>query len=400
MWSLELFRTVDGLRYGELPSAGFSWSRELRKGSLDAPPQGLGTERASGLEWSVASLEAAGWIDRTETGWQERLVALLMPKKHGIMALWDGVPMAGGPISGTVNFEADTVSLAVDDIATGILGSRFVVSENFSPKTQIKKSGVSLGGLAVEALRESMRKPSGSLPLELPATEPGEESEAWKGYAVANLDVAGLLEDYADRGPDIDFRAKVLDDTHFVWEVVHGTSRELYLGQSTVHDWEQGSQDVVSVTAKLSTEYVAHRVYAVGGGQDVATPIVRRDIEVPQDWPLIEATVSDSKITAATSGKDANAAAVAKQLADAQRKLEQLGDAYLSPYPMLQVEMTVRADGSNPLGTFWPGEVAHVTLHDLPCLSAGTYDLRILSMSGSDGQDVTLVFDAIQPERY
>lgn len=400
MWTLELFSTVDGLRYGELPSAGFSWSRELRKGSLDAPPQGLGTERASGLEWSVASLEAAGWIDRTEHGWQERLVALLMPKKHGIMALWDGVPMAGGPIADTVTFEADTVSLAVDDITTGILGSRFVVAENFSPKTQIKKSGVSLGGLAVEALRESMRKPSGSLPLELPATESGDESEAWKGYAVANLDVAGLLEDYADRGPDIDFRPKVLDDSHFVWEVVHGTSRELYLGQSTVHDWEQGSPDVVSVTAKLSTEYVAHRVYAVGGGQDVATPIVRRDLEVPQDWPLIEATVSDSKITAATSGKDANAAAVAKQKADAQRKLEQLADAHLSPYPMLQVEMTVRADGSNQLGTFWPGEVAHVTLHDLPCLSAGTYDLRILSISGSDGQDVKLVFDAIQPERY
>ncbi|WP_334152954.1 hypothetical protein [Microbacterium sp.] len=498
MWTLELFRTVDGLRYGELPAAGFSWSRELRKGSLDAPPQGLGTERASGLEWSVASLEAAGWIDRNESGWQERLVALFMPKKHGVIALYDGIPIAGGPIADTVSFEADTVAITVDDYAAGILSRRFVVPETFSPKKQVKVTGKSIGGLAVEALRVAMRKPAGGLPFELPASETGTQTAEWKGYAVAQLAAEDVITDFADLGPDIDFRPKVLDEQHFVWEVVHGSADQLELGQTTVHDWEQGSPDVVSITSTLSTAYIAHRVYAVGGGQDVATPIQRRDAEVPEGWPLIEQVISDSTISAvpeqevwkktaaeATAAYDAAyqdaiaksdaadtkaaqaeaaVAAAKKALADAKtaaqkkaakakkaaadkvakaaraaktaaqkaetakkkrlddklkaaekaaektatdqqriwakEQLQRLGDANLTPYPMLQIEMTIRADGITPLGTFWPGEVAHVTTHDHPALPDGTYPLRILSMSGDAGESVTLVFDPIQPERY
>ncbi|GMA33501.1 hypothetical protein [Litorihabitans aurantiacus] len=70
-------------------------------------------------------------------------------------------------------------------------------------------------------------------------------------------------------------------------------------------------------------------------------------------------------------------------------------NAAVAPEPMAQWELTVRADGDPPLGTFWPGDLAEVAISDFPTIPDGTYPVRILSMSGSEGLGVTLKFDVV-----
>lgn len=634
-WTLELFRTVDGLRLGELPSTAFTWTSGLRTGQMEGKSTGLGSQELGGLKFSLDSLEQSGWLDRTQPGWQARLASTLMPVKHGIMALYDGRPIEGGPIGENVDIDPDGYRLTVDSFSK-LLRDRYLVPEDFTPTKQITAKGRALGALAMRALEVGMAKPSGGLPVELPPVEVGTDSQIWKAYNVASLSVLEKIESLADvdGGPDIAFRPKVADDSHFVWEAQHGTSTQPYLGQSVVQDWEEGSPDVESLTARLSAAHVAHRVYAVGGGNDVSTP-VEREQDLPRDgWPLIERVVTDSSIsavpdqdewkktaeeanadlqaaadaaqqkadaaaqkaadadskkTAATvaqtkvttaktfswpfplssvsseygprpgvgkgyhdgidfaqpggaaipaiadgtvtsvgihsdagpyaididhgsgihsqywhcsaklvstgqtvkrgqtigrvgtrglstgnhlhleihapnspsdratwpprdfmssyssksvatiefvqaesasekAAKAARAAATAakkaaqtakkkadenlkaeekaaekaatiKQRAWAAKQLSALARASVAPFPMLQLELVVRADGANPLGTFWPGETARVTVHDHPALSEGTYELRILEMSGSDEASVKLTFEPIQIEQ-
>jgi hypothetical protein len=67
----------------------------------------------------------------------------------------------------------------------------------------------------------------------------------------------------------------------------------------------------------------------------------------------------------------------------------------LNPYPVLQLSLQVRADGVTPLGKFWPGEIANVTVRDHPALADGTYRLRILEFSGTESDMLTLTFDPL-----
>lgn len=156
-----------------------------------------------------------------------------------------------------------------------------------------------------------------------------------------------------------------------------------WLGQASIHSWEVGSVDTQSLNATYSAAYVTHRVYGVGGGQDVAVPVVRVEADVPTDWPLVERVVSDSSI-------EANAVHLLRRDAEAR----------LLPLPLVQVSLEVRADGSTPLGTFWPGELAEISVQGHPALSDGTHRLRILGMKGSAGKTVTLTFDPVEVKAW
>lgn len=381
MWSLELFRTIDGLRLGGLPKVSFSWARTVRDGKMDAPPQGPGDQSLQSFKFSMAALESAGWIDRGELGWQNRLIGNFMPTRHGIMALWDGVPVVGGVIGDDVSWDASGVSLSVDGI-TKVLASRFVVPEDFRADIQVSWAGYSLGTIAKRIVQYVMKKPSGALPITFMDDEPAERSRNYQAFNIANLSAAALIENISNvsNGPDIDFRPYAVDEQHFAWRMVTGSEHDPWLGQDVVHDWEQGSPDVMSMSGSLSAAFIAHRVFGVGDGQDVGTTVARVDAEIPPEWPLIEKVFSDSTLSTVDGLSEAAA-------------------GELNQWPLLQLKMTVRADGSTPLGSFWPGELAAVTVHDVPVLEGGTYLLRLLGMSGSGGK-VDLIFDAMAVELW
>ena len=386
MWTMELFRTTDGLRLMELPLTPMSWSRSVRDGHMDADPDGISEQGASGLNYNM---DAIGSILNTkEVGWQDRLRSYFMPTKNGFMALYNGVPIVGGPIAPNVDFSRrNGVSFRVDSYLD-LLARRYVVPEQgFSSSRQLGATQQQLYSIARYMIEVSMAKPSGALPIVLPEYAFGARQRNWQAFNVSNLSAAKLLEEIGDvqGGPDLDLRPRV-NGQRFEFELIHGTDRNPYIGQKTTHDWEEQSLDASGLTATLSSAYVAHRVYAVGDGEDVGTHLGRFDTDIPPEWPLLESVVSDSSITAA---KDPN-----------KERLKSLAESVLNPFPVVGCSMTVRADGSSPLGTFWPGELARVTVRGNPGLPDGSYDMRILSMSGTLGNSVNLTFDPMIMEVF
>lgn len=384
MWSLELIRTVDGRRLGSLPLVDFSWERTVRDGRMAEPPQGAGQQSLSSFSFSLAALEQAGWIDRSEPHWQDRLLSTMMPVRNGIAAFWDGQPIVAGPLSPQVKLTNAGVSFTVDG-PTSLLAGRYVVPDEFAADRQIAFRGLDLGSIAAEVVKVGMEKPGGHLPVTFDPPRAGTRERTYQAFNVSNLDVAGVLEKIANvqGGPDIDFRPYLVDDQHLAWHLHTGTETDPWIGQTAIHSWEVGSPDVKALDATYSAEYVAHRVYGVGGGQDVATTTVRVDMDVPEGWPLIERVVSDSGIEEGQA-----------------HLLRRNAEAVLLDRPIVQVSLEVRADGSTPLGTFWPGELADVSVQGHPALRDGTHRLRILSMKGSVGKTVTLKFDPLEVDAW
>lgn len=387
VWSLELFRSLDGLRLGLLPEASFSWSRTVRDGKMAEPPQGAGQQSLSSFSFSLGALEHAGWIDRDEPGWQARLLATFMPHRLGVMALYDGLPIVGGPISDPVKVDAGGVAITVDG-PTAFLAHRYVVPEAFAADRQIAFRGRDLGSIAQEVVKVALTKPGGSLPITFDPVRSGTHERTYQAFNVANLQVSDVLEKIANviGGPDIDFRPYVVDAKHFAWHMHTGTQTDPWIGQGTVHSWEVGSPDVETLTGDYSAAFTAHRVYGVGGGQDVGTVVTRvgvgdtAGVTLPPDWPLREAVHSNSDVDGAEKVGVLRAGA----------------EGMLLNYPILQPQLVVRADGSTPLGTFWPGELAEVSVMGHSVLADGTHTLRILGMSGSNSRSVSLVFDPVE----
>lgn len=374
-WELLRFRTVDGRVMGKLPPVDFSWSRSVRDGSLDAPVQGLGAEDATGITFSLDALESAGVIDRKAGRWQDRLREALLPKKYGIAALWDGVPIVAGPIKDDVDVDASSVSLSVGGV-TDILSRRFLVPESFGASMLYHWSGLSLGTIAKRIVQQVQQKPSGGLPITYDADETADGERTYNAYNVANLSASCLIENISNviNGPDIDFRPYMLDPAHVAWHMHFGTEANPYIGQGSLHDWEQGSLSVGNVTAKVSSEYIAHRVFGVGDGQDEGTRVGVANVSVPEYWPFLEAVASDSEWTS-------------------DDLLQAHIQADLSNLPLMQLSMEVMADGTTPLGMFWPGDACQITTHGFPTLTDATYLSRIQSMSGDSGRVVTIELD-------
>jgi hypothetical protein len=159
-----------------------------------------------------------------------------------------------------------------------------------------------------------------------------------------------------------------------------GTDEDPYIGQDVIHDWELGSPSVGQLSADLSAAPIVHRAYGIGDGQDVGTYLTLQSIPVPAGWPIRETTVTDGQIT---------------KEGDKTGRLAALAQGMLNPYPVLQLSLQVRADGVTPLGKFWPGEIANVTVRDHPALADGTYRLRILEFSGTESDMLTLTFDPL-----
>lgn len=385
MWSVEVFETVSGQRLVELPVPEFSWSRTLRDSSVSEPGHGMSDVGVTGMVLTRGMLSEV--MDVTRSGWQLRVRDLLMPVKHGVMFLWDGVPIVGGPISDTIRFTHDRVEVTVDSIAN-LLARRFAVTARFDPLTQLTFKNLSLGSIAARVVQAGMSRPAGGLPIRFLPERAGTHERNYQGFNVANLDVNKLLDEISDvvHGPDIDFRPQV-DGQRFFWRMVTGESdTNPYIGQETVHDWEVGTVDTGELAVDLSAKVVAHRVFAVGDGQDAGTHVAAFDIPVPDGWPLVEVTATDSTVKAADDRDNA--------------RLRALAQARLNARPAVQAVLDVRADGAVPLGTFWPGEVAQVTVSEHLGLPDGTYAMRILEMSGDEGDWVKLTFDPLLIDAY
>ena len=124
------------------------------------------------------------------------------------------------------------------------------------------------------------------------------------------------------------------------------------------------------------------RVYGTGSGQDQGTICsLAEDLALvtrPDPWPVIEATMGDSSW-------------------DSAQLVAQHAAAGLSR-PRCQLRGTVSAsDAAHSVrpGLAWPGEPVRVIVDGYPSLPDGLYDLRLMEMSGTLGDSVSLTFDVM-----
>lgn len=376
---------MDGLRLGSLPMVPLSWSRSVRDGSLGAPHEGNSQQAVTSITLPFDGLDV---VDMSRAGWRRDLLHTFMPFKFGAALMWDGVPIVAGPFTGTPQLSADGVGVTVGGV-TDILAKRYAVPESFNAKASLAYSGLSLGTIAKRVVQVAMQKPNGTLPISFDAdetaTNDADHQRTYNGYNVANLSVADVLSKIANigtdsvggvYGPDIDFRPYIIDSQHIGWHMHTGSEHDPYIGQDVIHDWEEGSDGAGRVTTKFSADYIAHRVYGVGDGQDEGTRVTRVSLGAPEYMPLLETVVSDSQWTT-------------DELVKAHANSALGADA------VQQLSLDVRADSATPLGTFWPGDACKVTTHDSLTFGTTTLDLRIQSMSGDESGAVKLTFDPI-----
>lgn len=379
---------MDGLRLGDLPMVPLSWSRQVRDGKMEAPHEGDSVQAVSSITLPYDGLHSLGVVDMTKTGWRRDLAHNLMPLMTGAVLCWDGVPVVMGPFTGTPSFGDDGLGVTVGGV-TAILARRAVVPEAFSARASLSYRGLSLGTIAKRVVQQALSKPNGGLPITFDpdetAADNADHQRTYNGYNVANLMCADVLSKIANvggnseggtYGPDIDFRPEIVDSQHYGWHMHTGTDRDPYIGQSVMHDWEEGSEGTGRVQSKFTADYIAHRVYGVGDGQDEGTRVARVGTSIPEFMPLLETVISDSQWTS-------------DDLVKAHARSALCATALEGP------TLTVRADGAEPLGTFWPGDQARVTTHDSADFGTKTLNLRIQQMEGDETGDVKLTFDPI-----
>ncbi|KFI57512.1 hypothetical protein [Bifidobacterium cuniculi] len=216
----------------------------------------------------------------------------------------------------------------------------------------------------------------------------------YRDFNVTNHAAADILKTIANSsgGPDMQFRPYLTEDgQHVRFRFVAGSDGDQYLYQD--RRLSLASTPAEGATLENMTVDRAapiERVYAVGAGTGSGTLCyLAQDLSLvnrADGWPLVEATLSDSK-------------------AEEIGSLKSLAVASLNANnrPLMQIKGEVNAfdhDASglplHPFGSFWPGEMFDLHVDGFPDLPDGTYPVRLMQMSGDETGKATLVFDIME----
>ena len=236
------------------------------------------------------------------------------------------------------------------------------------------------------------------MPIDLPYLgETGIHERTYEAWDVQNLSGRDILQKLAGviGGPDMQFRPYLADSRHVRWRFLAGSDADVYLGQDTVHvlSYARGQHSSIE---DLRIDYLGpeHRIYATGSGSDKAqmTHMVE-DLSLVRQmdpWPLREAAWSDTDADNWPLLRDHAAA----QLAAAGRPLMQISGS-------MHVDALGAGDRPlHPLGSMWPGERVDLDIQGFPTLEDGTYECRLMQMSGDQSDRVDLVFDVMANPYY
>lgn len=337
----------------------------------------------NGASWST-TLNDAGTVDAVVPlraaevrSRREQLLGYLEPTRCYLAAVTDdGDVLEAGPIW-KHSFDDATGQLKVG--AAGLMSyfDHRLLVKVLAPgervqDTALSWSGLSLATIAKRLLQAAMSHTGGTLPLVLPADEPGTSVRNYPGYelAVVGERVRQLIE--VQGGPDIALQPRLVDGgTRLEWVMRTGTMADPLLHQAG-DDWAWDRGAARGSLTKLSVDVdatgVAHRTWAIGSGMESALMLGTAYDPTPLDagYPLLETTGSFTTVLEQPT-LDAHAAA----LADTARR------------PWQTWSLAVRADASPRLGTYRPGDWARVHVpasHEY--LREGRYRSRVLSLSG------------------
>lgn len=365
MWDAYLFQMTTGQIGPRLNFESVSWSMELN-----------GTESMSMK------------LRKSDLPLGLNLNYWLSPWWAGVVLFYNGTPIVAGPILTRPSESFDTVSLGIGGIRS-VLAKRLVTEEFASDwsglsKSIVSYSGMSLGTIAKRVVAKSMARKGGSLPITFALPDETVVNDAnhernYRGFNVQNISADDILTKLSNviNGPDIMFRPKLIRDNMLTFEMWHGTEKQPRIFQKFTPVWDTTPAvgQVVEMSTITTGSYMTSRTFSLGAGQDEGQIIKVNTNEIPlqQQYPLLETVVN--------VGNSENADLVNSY---------GLGSLRANAYPLLEIQMTVRADGQIPLGMFWPGDLVEVVTQGWLSLPDGTTQMRLLSITGDDSNSVKL----------
>jgi hypothetical protein len=311
----------------------------------------------------------------------------LAPNWAGVLLRFRGVPVVAGPILARQSESFDTLSLTCGGIRS-ILAKRLVTTElqdwSGLNKSVVSFSGLSLGTIGKRVVQQAMAKKAGPLPISFPVPEQTVVNDAnhernYRGFNLQNInahDVLTKLSNVID-GPDIMFKPRLIRDDTLTFDMWTGTEKQPRIYQKFTPVWDTTAErgQVVDMSTIVTGSYQTNRTYSLGAGQDegLLIKVNTNDGPLNQQYPLLETVVN--------VGNSEN-----ETLVDLYGKSNLVTNAY----PLLEVQMTVRADGEIPLGYFWPGDLVEVVTKGWLSLPDGVTQMRLLSITGDGSNSVKL----------
>lgn len=363
MWKIYLFQTTTGQIGPQVEVEAATWSVSLN-----------GNESAK-IDLKKSSLPAVDF-----RYW-------LAPWWAGVLFMWNDVPVFAGPIIGRPTENFRTVSIDCGGYRN-ILARRLLVEEmddwtNIS-KTQVKYRGMALGTIAKQIVQLALRKSGGSLPVSYPVADmPGPDDEdhmrTFNGFDVANLNVDDVLTKLSNvtAGPDVMFRPRMLEPSRITMDFWTGIEGNHRIPQAFTPIWDTTAEasSVSDMQMIVTGSYKTNRVYASGAGSDQGTLIrVASNLDsVVEGFPLLETTYPSG---------DSTDPSVVQAHAN--------GALNANDHELQEIQMTVRADGAFPLGTFFPGDLVQIVIAGWVSLPDGVHNARLLNFNGNMTNDVKL----------
>lgn len=390
MWSAYLFHVRSGNLGPRIELSKASWELTINETE---------TFSCTVVKSSLPVLDSSLWLE---------------PWWAGVALLWNNTPIFAGPIVGRPREDFFNMDLACKGIRA-VLGERTVTADmtnwnNLTKKDYVanwstdgqyngsvapnpvnskfyNKTYASLARLSVE---ESLTKLGGDLPINFRVpiesfTDPTTEKisdrphyrriAGWEGISVDSV-LTELSE--VENGPDIMFRP-VLKGTTIQWDMWTGrndANPEIYQESDTIWDTTSQSGYISELEVQYTGTYMNNRVFVIGAGSGGAQPIrmAQNKTKLDQMFPLLENYISDPSSNA---GKIEDKAASALAADDKARH---------------QLNATVRVDGINQVGTFWPGEYGKLITSGWYGLRNGETRAKILSMSGDLSNNMQIGF--------
>lgn len=318
----------------------------------------------------------------------------LAPWWAGVLFMYNGEPIFAGPIISRPTESFNTIRLECKGIRA-VLERRYVHAEltdwSGLAKTKMKYTGLTYAAIAQRVVKLVQEKPGGSLPISFPypeITTTATDAEHQKTYSAYNLGsntAHSALENLSNltNGPDIMFKPRLLDGNSLTFDMLHGTEDSPTIPQSMTPVWDTTAVngEVTDLDIVTTGTYQTTRVYATGEGTNEGTlvRVATNGGPLAEGYPLLEGTQSYAGVTQG---------ATLQNHAEANLKA--------NTNSLVEIQLTVRADGEHRLGTFWPGHRVQLVTKGWLSLKDGTHNLRLLNISGTDEGNVRM---SLQTER-
>lgn len=365
-WRAYLIRTVTGQLGPSLDPVAGSWSVELN-----------GNESGS---VTVRKSDLGGVPPRWFTPWYG---GVLFTYTHAGIER----PIVAGPITGWPSESPDEITFDFGGIRS-VLARRFIVAEDgVERKRDITVTGLSYGDTAWQAVRHALNRADGGLPIvhgHAPEPWPAADPVVFNWWNIPNLNVDAYLSEVSgyEKGPDIMFRPEWSNDdkASIRWVMKHGSVQMPAIPQNTMPDWDTTAprSDVNNVSVRSSAETMTTRVWVTGSGEEKGTIVNHATAPDFVNWggPFLESVISQPDQTNRS-----------KLYAMAAGELGRSGDM------ADQVSMTVRAaDPKAPMGLWFVGDNANITLAGHLSIPDGSRFMRIIKASGGLDDSVSVEF--------